>query len=281
MLAKAGGGGNLLMHGPIYHARPPPFGAYRPRRTCLSFIVGTMTKPSNNSNITDRVTDYEACFTQSWQGDTALERVRFVVLDCETTGLDPRRHRIVSIGAIGVVDCQIDLADSFEALLRVRFNTDATLVHGITRDESRTGMGEADAMASLLDYLRDGVIVGHHIGHDLAMLDAALGRHSSGRIRNRSIDTGQLLLLLEPEGASGDRSALRDLSLDGVCERFGVLPYDRHTAPGDAFLTAQVFLRLLRLAARQGRGTLGSLCEPALVPSGDTPAPTTGPRLPG
>ena len=231
-----------------------------------------MSKPSKNSNITDRVTAYQACFAQSWRDDTALERVRFVVLDCETTGLDARRHRIVSIGAVGVVDCQIDLADSFEALLRVRFNTDATLVHGITRDESRTGMSEADAMASLLDYLRDGVIVGHHIVHDLAMLDAALGRHSDGRIRNRSIDTGELVLLLERDGAFGDRAALTDLSLDAVCARFGVLPYDRHTAPGDAFLTAQVFLRLLRLAVRQGRGTLASLYEPALLSSGGTPA---------
>ena len=238
-----------------------------------------MSEPSNNSNITDRLTAYQACFAQSWRDDTALERVRFVVLDCETTGLDARRHRIVSIGAVGVVDCQIDLADSFEALLRVRFNTDATVVHGITRDESRTGMSEADAMASLLDYLRDGVIIGHHIGHDLAMLDAALGRHSDGRIRNRSIDTGELLLLLERDGAFCDRSALTDLSLDAVCARFGILPYDRHTAPGDAFLTAQVFLRLLRLAARQGRGTLASLCEPALVSSGGTPA--SGPGISG
>lgn len=136
-------------------------------------------------------------------------------------------------------------------------------------------------MASLLDYLRDGVIVGHHIGHDLAMLDAALGRYSDGRIRNRWIDTGELVLLLERDGAFGDRAALSDLSLDGVCARFGVLPYDRHTAPGDAFLTAQVFLRLLRLATRQGRGTLASLCEPALVSSGGTSGPATGPQMSG
>ena len=240
-----------------------------------------MSEPSNNPNITDRLVAYQACFAQSWQDDTALERVRFVVLDCETTGLDARRHRIVSIGAVGFVDCQIDLADSFEALLRVRFNTDATLVHGITRDESRTGMSEADAVASLLEYLRDGVIVGHHIGHDLAMLDAALGRHTDGRIRNRWIDTGELVLLLERDGAFGDRAALSDLSLDGLCAQFGVLPHDRHTAPGDAFITAQVFLRLLRIAVRHGRGTLASLCEPALVSSGGEPAPASGPSMSG
>ena len=224
--------------------------------------------------IADGLVAYQACFAQSWPDAVALDAVRFVVLDCETTGLDARRHRIVSIGAVGVVDGQIDLGDSFEALLRVRFNTDATLVHGITRDETRAGMSEADAMASLLGYLRDGVIVGHHIGHDLAMLDAALSRYGDGRLRNRWIDTGELVLLLERDGAFGDRAASTDLSLDGLCARFGVLPYDRHTAPGDAFLTAQVFLRLLRLAMRQGRRTLASLRPP-------TPAAGTGKRAAG
>jgi DNA polymerase III subunit epsilon len=42
---------------------------------------------------------------------------------------------------------------------------------------------------------------------------------------------------------------------------FGVIPHDRHTASGDAFITAQVFLRLERLARRVGRGTLGRISD--------------------
>ena len=67
---------------------------------------------------------------------------------------------------------------------------------------------------------------------------------------------------VRPEDAKADQQSQAGLSLDGLCERFGILPYDRHTAPGDAFLTAQVLLRLMRLAGRSGRGTLGTLCEP-------------------
>ncbi|ESQ15938.1 MAG: hypothetical protein N838_27955, partial [Thiohalocapsa sp. PB-PSB1] len=200
-------------------------------------------------------------FDQTWQDDTPLQKLRFVVLDCETTGLDARRHRIISIGAIAVSRCEIDLSDGFEALLRVRFNTAATLVHGITRDETRTGLDETAALAGLLPYIRDGVIVGHHIGHDLAMINAALERQANICLRNRHLDTGELLLLLQNDGAFADRSAPIDLSLDGLCALFGIVPYDRHTAPGDAFLTAQVFLRLLRLAVRHGRRTLARLSE--------------------
>jgi len=51
-------------------------------------------------------------------------------------------------------------------------------------------------------------------------------------------------------------------SLDALCEMFGVVPRDRHTAGGDAFITAQIFIRLLRAAKAAGRDTLASLCRP-------------------
>jgi DNA polymerase-3 subunit epsilon len=216
-----------------------------------------MTVPS----LTESLAGYHAAFAETWSDQTPLEQVRFVVLDCETTGLDVRRHRIVSIGAVAVLQGQIALGDAFEALLRVRFNTAATLVHGITRDESRDGLDEPEAIALLLDYLADAVIVGHHIGHDLTMIDAALARYGDARLANRHIDTGELVLALQADGAFAGQPALTDLSLDGLCTRFGVVPYDRHTAPGDAFLTAQVLLRLLPVARRWGRGRLGALCQ--------------------
>jgi DNA polymerase-3 subunit epsilon len=211
---------------------------------------------------------YRDGFRSTWADDDPPERVRFVVLDCETTGLNPKHDRIVSIGAVAVCGTQILLADGFEALLRVTHNTAATLVHGITRDGARDGMLERDALLGLLDYLRDGVMVGHHIGHDFAMLDGACRRHFDLELRNRCLDTLGLTLHLARDGAFGDRPAVTDTSLDGLCRRFGVLPYDRHTAPGDAFLTAQIFLRLLRHAQRNGRSTLARLTEPFFGGSG-------------
>ena len=59
-----------------------------------------------------------------------------------------------------------------------------------------------------------------------------------------------LTLPLERDGAFAGRPAIRHFTLDALCELFGVIPHDRHTAGGDAFITAQVFLRLLRLATR-------------------------------
>jgi DNA polymerase-3 subunit epsilon len=71
-----------------------------------------------------------------------------------------------------------------------------------------------------------------------------------------------LALHAERDGAFAGRPPIRHFTLDALCGLFGVIPHDRHTASGDAFITAQVFLRLLRLASRFGRGTLARLCEP-------------------
>ena len=190
------------------------------------------------------------------------EGVRFVVLDTETTGLDPRRDRIITIGAVAVVDGEILLDDSFEVLLRMAYNNSSLTVHGITRDEAAAGMEEREALTLFLHYLGDGVIVGHHIGHDIQALNCACERHFGTTMPNRSLDTMDLTLHLDDAGAFAGRPMAAGFSLDGLCEMFGVKPHDRHTAGGDALLTTHVFLRLLRAAKRVGRDSLAQLCEP-------------------
>lgn len=205
---------------------------------------------------------YTSSFTTTWTDETPIDQVRFVVLDSETTGLDARTDRIITIGAVAVCAGEILLEDAFDVLLKVEQNTSAVEVHGITRDEARRGIDEAEAIERFLDYVRDGVIVGHHIGHDIGVLDAGCERHWGVRTRNRSLDTMDLTLHLERDGAFAGRPPIRSFTLDALCDMFDVIPHDRHTASGDAFITAQVFLRLLALAARHGRTTLARLAEP-------------------
>jgi DNA polymerase-3 subunit epsilon len=198
----------------------------------------------------------------SWDGATPIDQVRFVVLDSETTGLDPRKDRIITIGAIAMVDHEILIEDSFEALLKVEHNSSAVTVHGVTRAESRAGLDEPEALDRFLKYLGDGVIVGHHINHDVETFNAGYERHFGFRMQNPSLDTMDLTLHLERDGAFVGRDQIREFSLDSLCDLFHIVAHDRHTAAGDAFITALVFQRLLRLAAKHGRTTLSRLLEP-------------------
>lgn len=200
-------------------------------------------------------------FQKTWTNETPVEQVRFIVLDSETTGLDPRKDRLITIGAVAVIDGEILLEDSYEALLKVQYNTSAVTVHGITVEESQAGLDEPEALDQFMDYLKDGIIVGHHIGHDVATFNAGYERHWGFSMSNLSLDTMALALILEADGAFAGYENFHNFSLDALCDRFGVIPHDRHTAPGDAFMTAQVFLRLLRYAQKVGRTTLGQVLE--------------------
>ncbi len=211
---------------------------------------------------------YLGSFESTWDNSTPADAVRFVVLDSETTGLDPRRDKLISIGAVAVAAGEIRLEDSFEVLLQVAYNNASITVHGITRDEASAGLGEREGVELFLDYLGDGVIVGHHIGHDIEALSCAMERHWGERIRNSSLDTMDLAFHLERDGAFGGREMAQGFSLDGLCDMFGIEPHDRHTAGGDAFITAQIFLRLLRAAKRVGRTTVGALSEPYVATDG-------------
>lgn len=211
-------------------------------------------------------------FERTYTDETPSDQVRFILLDSETTGLDPRKDRLITIGAVSVIAGDIILEDVFDSLLQLEFNSAAVTVHGVTRQESREGVEEPEALEQFLAYLKDGVIVGHHIGHDVSTLNAGYERHWGFELKNRSLDTMDLTLNLERDGAFAGEAAIEDFTLDGLCSRFGVIPHDRHTAWGDAFITAQVFQRLLRLASRHGRTTLGSLME-TYVPDAVQTAP--------
>lgn len=102
------------------------------------------------------------------------------------------------------------------------------------------------------------MLVGRHVGLDCAILRAAAARFGP-QLSSPSLDTMHVALAVSD---SGNFALEPDagFTLDGLCQRFGVAAHDRHTAVGDAFLTAQVFVRLLRLCARGGLDVM-AICE--------------------
>lgn len=201
-----------------------------------------------------------------WARSDPLEGVRFCVIDTETTGLNPRLDRLISIGGVVVLGGQIVVQDSFEAMVPVAYNSPTVVVHGITREESRKGVPEDQALSGFAEWLDGSILVGHHLSHDLEVLAWRIREHGREPPRNPAIDTLHLVHALADAALLPMAEAPGAGSLDGLCLRFGIPPHDRHTAAGDAFLTAQILLRLLRLAGRAGWRDLGALLDRASVP---------------
>jgi DNA polymerase-3 subunit epsilon len=169
----------------------------------------------------------------------SFEETRFVVLDTETTGLDPKKDKILSIGAVSIRNNCMEVSESFECfLMQERFNTETVKIHGILKEGKNSKISELDALKAFLEYINDDVLIAHHAAFDEAIINSSLKNNHLPKLKNKTIDTDILYKKLkDSEG--------KHFSLDKLCEEFNIKMHDRHTAQGDAYITAQLFVKII------------------------------------
>lgn len=183
-------------------------------------------------------------------GHTPLERLPLVVIDCETTGLDPRRDRIVAFAAVAIDPGLVVGRLRLDAVIdpRMPIPPQATAVHGIDATLVAGAPTIGDVWGEIDTVLAGHVVVGHHVAFDLAMLAAEARRAGLAWQEPPSLDTAAML--------AGMGLAVDRLDLADILPRLGIDPRGRrHTAPGDAMMTADLFVALARRLRGQGRGT--------------------------
>ena len=167
--------------------------------------------------------------------------MRQIVLDTETTGLDPLQgDRVIEIAAVELVNL-LPTGASFHRLVDPERDipAEASRIHGFTNADLAGKPKFAEVAAAMLDFLGDAPIVAHNAPFDFGFLDAELLRCGLQRLdRSRMIDS----LMLAKERYPGMPN-----SLDALCRRLGVDNSMRssHNAVLDCKLLAQVYLELM------------------------------------
>lgn len=205
------------------------------------------------------VLDYEGLFMEKTQRQQPLSELEFTVLDTETTGLNIKTDFIVSFGAIKVQGYCIKIKTVKEYFLKLKKNdSEAVKVHEIIKAEDFIPLEMF--VGKVLKDIGDSILVAHHAGFDVAMLERAGRPFGLKRLQNPVLDTLDLAIRLEMGKHYNPRLVnLPDYSLDRLCERYNIPLDDRHTASGDAFLTAQLLVKLLKIAEGKGITTYGDL----------------------
>lgn len=190
----------------------------------------------------------------SWFRRTPLAAARWVVIDCETSGLDAARDDLLSVGAVVVRDGSIELREFFQAKVRQRTPSshENILIHGIGGDAQRGGEPLAQVIDALAQFLGDGLPVAFH-----APFDAAVLRRHGLRTRAKWLDLATLAPALFPAKGKADSP------LEHWLAAFGIPPRARHDALGDAFATAQLLLAALAEARRQRVASVEGLRQAA------------------
>lgn len=174
-----------------------------------------------------------------------IESTRFVVLDTETTGFDYITDRILCIGAIVLQNGTINLQDGFEHYIdQEHFDKSSVQIHGIIRSDVLDHKSEIQVLQLFLDYLGDSIIVAHHTLFDVTMINNALERNGLAKLTNKTLDTA---VLYKKTLIKSNLLERKDhYSLDDLADKFDISKKDRHTAMGDAYITAIAFLKILK-----------------------------------
>jgi DNA polymerase-3 subunit epsilon len=171
---------------------------------------------------------------------------RWVVLDTETTGLNIRHDRIISIAAVAVhlepdlTDAHIPLVDTFEAVIHQehpKTKKDNILIHHIGVGEQGNGQAQAEVLQAFVQWVGQAPLFAYHAPFDKGMLEHAMKECGMSALSNRWVDVQPL--------ANWSVRETYPLGLDECVERFGLESISRHSAASDTFVTAELLLWLL------------------------------------
>ena len=188
--------------------------------------------------------------------DTALDErplgdLVYTVFDTETTGLNPSgSDEIIQIGAARVVNGRLLRQESFEQLVDPGRDIPKAgiAIHGITPDMVVGQPRIDEVFPAFHQFAQDTVLVAHNAAFDMKFLQAP-ARRTGLRLQQPVLDTLLLSAVVHPHQESH--------RLEAIAERFGITVLGRHTALGDALVTAEVLLKLIPLLRDMGIVTLG------------------------
>jgi DNA polymerase-3 subunit epsilon/CBS domain-containing protein len=181
---------------------------------------------------------------------TPMASLNAVVFDTETTGLDTTKARIIQIGAIKISSGRLEESQTFDRYVNPGEPIPAanTAIHGIRDEDVSQAPGFAPVKAEFDDWCGDALMIGYSSGYDLAIFSRE--HHLAGIVWTppRTLDVHYLVNIIAPN--------LPGYSLDTIAAWLGIEILKRHSALGDAIITAKIFLQLVPLLRERGIRTL-------------------------
>lgn len=191
-------------------------------------------KKKNRAKLNDKSFDF------LFEEDVTRE---YVVFDTETTGLDPKRDEILSIGAVKVKENKILTSQTFEIYIKNSQDISAKSIeiHGIRACDLEDARDAEEAIKEFLHFIGSRTLVGYYLEFDVSMIDKYLVPMLGIKLPNKMIEVSELYydaqISIIPQGNI-------DLRFDTILKKFNLPKMGLHNAVNDAVMTAMIFLKL-------------------------------------
>lgn len=176
--------------------------------------------------------------TVRFASSTLLMQQKFVVIDCEMTGLDTRNDALLQIAWLTIEGGQLKYGSRIShKIYSERCVGESAIIHGISDSANAGAQSPAVALTQLANELNNAVAVFHHAPIDITFLQRAAEHYLGAPLLFPFVDT---LKTEQYRLRRANRTGL--LQLDVVAERYGIPATAMHDARVDALVTAQIFL---------------------------------------
>lgn len=188
---------------------------------------------------------YEFIFSQNIRED------EYIVLDTETTGLNPKKDEILSIGAVKIKNNKIITSQSFEIFIKPleEISHESIKIHHILEADLLDGVTIDEALEKLLYFIGNRPIVGYYISFDFSILNTYLKEFIGTSLPNEQIELSSMYYKRYKKHSAHE---FVDLKFDTIMDRLELPQLGKHDALNDAIMSAMMFLKLKEMPLYKG-----------------------------
>ncbi len=175
--------------------------------------------------------------------DENIAKDEFVALDTETTGLNPNKDEILSIGAVKIKGNKIITSKSFEIFVKPLYNIseESIKIHHILPHEIAQATTIDDALSKFLHFVQNRPIVGYYISFDEAIINNYLKQYVNITLPNETIELSSMYYKRYRKKSAHE---FVDLKFDTIMQNLDIPTLGKHDALNDAIMSAMIYLKL-------------------------------------
>jgi DNA polymerase-3 subunit epsilon len=176
-----------------------------------------------------------------------------VVLDCETTGLNPRTDEVIAVAAIVIRGNRIETSKAYRAVMQAdKAPTSQSIkIHRLRARDVAQGRPMHEVLPELLRFIGGRPIVGYYVDFDVRMLDKYILRYIEAKLPNPRIEVSEIYYALKYGGAPP--GTVLDLRFQSILADLGIPSLGQHDAFNDALMTGMMYVQLRDMRQRGAR----------------------------
>lgn len=171
----------------------------------------------------------------------------YICLDCETTGLNPKKDEILSIGAVIIKENKVLMRKTLNIFVKPSMNVteESIKIHHIRPVDLENAVEPKEAIMELLDFMGNRPIVGYYIKFDVAMISKYTKKYIGISLPNHQVEVSSMYY--KSKKRSSDYEFV-DLKFDTIMKELDIPELGKHDALNDAIMTSMIFLKLRDMA---------------------------------